>query len=174
MNADFHSKRSRGAAAVVALRMRRSCNLGLVRSSHSLMRMIRIFEPRSRRLMALSRAAFRRSLQRQYSVLVRGTLPQRRQACQKQPSTNTARRMPSNQKSGAPSSLTCIFQPRILALINMPRSFFSVVRLPLDLIALMFARRDSVVWNSRLISQNLYRGARTAERCEIANPKWHE
>lgn len=68
----------------------------------------------------------------QYSRFCLGIRRHRRQPCQKQPSTKTARRSEPNQKSGAPGiSRGCRVQPRIPVLMNAILTRSSVDRFPL-------------------------------------------
>jgi hypothetical protein len=70
---------------------------------------------------------------RQYSRFCLGVRRHRRQPCQKQPSTKTARRSKPNQKSGAPgTSRECKVQPRIPDLMRAILTRTSVERFPFE------------------------------------------
>src|SRR2546427_4897681 len=72
----------------------------------------------------------------QYLAFCVGRRQQSWHPCQKHPSTKTARRSFSNQKSGQPrTELSCMTQPDIPALTRADRSFHSVERFPRFLIA---------------------------------------
>lgn len=115
---------------------------GLVRRSHSHIRMTEKPLALSLREIAASRLLFLAIFARQYSLFVWGICPQRGQPCQKHPSTNTTTRWPLNQKSGWPRMCRGrTFQCLSLAARKNERKRASVVLLELEVIARMFILR---------------------------------
>ena len=96
---------------------------------------------RSRRVVARSLAAFREIFSRQYRRLSRGIRQCHRQPCQKQPSTNTARRCFGKMKSGFPGNGQCLRQPLSPWARRIEASFNSVALLPFDRMAAMVCER---------------------------------
>jgi hypothetical protein len=92
-----------------------------------------------------SRKRFRRIFVRQKALFARGKWPQRRQPCQKQPSTKTASFDWAKKKSGLPGNpLTPTFQPLIPARTNASRKAASVDLFPEPRTALIFREMDCV------------------------------
>jgi hypothetical protein len=97
------------------------------------------------RFICLALLMFPRIFVPQYSRFCLGIRRHRRQPCQKQPSTKTARRSEPNQKSGAPgTSRECKVQPRIPDLIRAILTRTSVERFPLERTLAINRLRSSV------------------------------
>lgn len=98
---------------------------------------------RSLRATRTSRRRLAPILASQNRRFVRGIERQRRQPCQKHPSTKTARRLSGKTKSGRPDSagLDPIVQPRTPKRTSNARSRSSVLLVPLPLLRLMTRER---------------------------------
>jgi hypothetical protein len=90
-----------------------------------------------------SRCLFRFSFRSQKLRFPSGVRPCFGQACQKHPSTNTARRSRRKTKSGVPGNRWCRRQPLIPLVRSIDASFSSVSLLPLDRIAAITCERFS-------------------------------